>query len=247
MVCLRNWIEIDGKCSQRFGLKMARLPLWTTAAETVENTAVPGVAVELDRHTGQYKDFDLTLTGYLTRPPHNHELAVLNDWIQNGRQLVMSTQPHIYGIIRKAGQIKPSRIGTRANEIQIPFTFQPFKYTKTNIPITFDTSPAYYRLWGNIYAEPIYRLTIEDGCILAIFGVNGVMLQIAALALDTGVLVIDLQRRKIYKEESNGDLTIVQEYTSGEFWKMVLKPGDNVITWQSGISKVEVTVNERWL
>lgn len=244
---MRNWIEIDGKSSSCFGLKMDRLPLWTTAAETVENTALPGVPVEMDRHTGQYKDFDLALTGYLTRPPHNHELAVLNDWIQNGRQLVMSTQPHIYGVIRKAGQITPKRIGTRANEFQIPFTFQPFKYTVQNRPITFDTSPAYYRLWSNIYAEPVYRLTIEDGCILAIFGVNGIMLQIAALALDTGVLVIDLQRRKIYKEEANGDLTIVQKYTSGEFWKMVLTPGNNVITWHPGISKVEVTVNERWL
>lgn len=244
---MRNWIEIDGKSSSCFGLKMDRLPLWTTAAETVENTALPGVPVEMDRHTGQYKDFDLTLTGYLTRPPLGHELAVLNDWIQNGRQLVMSTQPHIYGVIRKAGQITPKRIGTRANEFQIPFTFQPFKYTVQNRPITFDTSPAYYRLWSNIYAEPVFRLTIEDGCILAIFGVNGIMLQIAALALDTGVLVIDLQRRKIYKEEANGDLTIVQKYTSGEFWKMVLTPGNNVITWHPGISKVEVTVNERWL
>lgn len=244
---MRNWIKIDGKSSQCFGLKMDRLPLWTTAAETVENTALPGVPVEMDRHTGQYKDFDLTLTGYLTRPPHNHELAVLNDWIQNGRQLVMSTQPHIYGIIRKVGQITPKRIGTRANEIQIPFTFQPFKYTVQNRPIVYESSPAYYRLWGNIYAEPIYRLTIEDDCMITVFSVNGINLQLLALALDTGVVVIDLQRRKIYKEESNGDLTIVQEYTSGAFWKMVLNPGDNIISWQSGISKVEVTVNERWL
>lgn len=244
---MRNWIKVDGKYSMDFGLKMARLPLWTTAAETVENITLPGVPVEMDRHTGQYKDFDLTLTGYLTRPPHNHELAVLNDWIQNGRQLVLSTQPHIYGIIRKVGQIKPSRIGTRANEIQIPFTFQPFKYTDQNRPITFETSPAHHRLWGNIYSEPVYRLTIDPACVLGIFRVNGVALQILANALDTGVIVIDIPRRKIYKEESNGDLTIVQEYTSGAFWKMVLTPGENIITWESGISKVEVTVNERWL
>ena len=244
---MRNWIEIDGKCSRCFGLKMDRLPLWTTAAETVENTVLPGVPVEMDRHTGQYKDFDLTLTGYLTRPLHNHDLAALNAWIQNGRRLVMSTQPALCGIIRRAGQITPKRIGTRANEIQMPFTFQPFKYTNQNFPIVFDTSPAYYRLWGNIYSEPVYRLTIDNDCYLAVFSVNGITLQIAALALDTGVLVIDLGRRKIYKEEANGDLTIVQEYTSGQFWKMVLMPGENVIAWQSGISKVEVTVNERWL
>lgn len=244
---MRNWIEIDGKCSRCFGLRMDRLPLWTTAAETVENTALPGVPVEMDRHTGQFKDFDLTLTGYLTRPPHNHELAALNDWIQNGKRLVMSTQPKICGIIRKAGQITPKRIGTRANEIQLPFTFQPFKYTKQNTSIAFDTSPAYYRLWGNIYSEPIYRLTIEEGRNLAAFRVNGIGLHILANALDTGVIVIDLQRRKIYKEEANGDLTIVQKYTSGAFWKMVLTPGENTLSWSEGVTNVELTPNERWL
>lgn len=244
---MRNWIEIDGVSSMRHGLKMERLPLWTTAAETVENITLPGVPVEMDRHTGQYQDFELTLTGYLTHPVCHHDLSRLQAWVQNGRQLIMSTQPHLIGIIRKVGQIAPVRIGTRANEIQIPITFQPFKYSRENFPIEYDISPAYYRLWGNVYAEPVYRLTIEDSCILAVFYVNDIALQIQANALDTGVLVIDLPRRKIYKEAANGDLTIVQEYTSGAFWRMVLNPGDNVIAWQTGISKVTVTVNERWL
>lgn len=244
---MRNWIEIDGKHSQCFGLTIARLPIWTTATETVENITLPGVPVELDRHTGQYKDFDLTLTGYLTRPPHNHELAVLNDWIQNGRQLVMSTQPNIYGVIRKVGQIMPVRIGTRANEIQIPFTFQPFKYSKQNHPMTYVSSPAYIQYFGNIYSEPVYRLTIKSDAQLAIFRVNGIALQILANALDTGTIVIDIPRKKIYKESSGGVLTIVQQYTSGAFWNMTLNHGANELTWNSEITSVEVTVNERWL
>lgn len=244
---MRNWIEIDGVSSMRHGLKMARLPLWTTAAETVENITLPGVPVEMDRHTGQYQDFELTLTGYLTHQIYQHDIARLNAWLHNGKRLVMSTQPRIYGIIRKVGQIEPSRIGTRAHEIQIPLTFEPFKYTKQNFPIEFDKSPAYYRLWGNVYSEPVYRLTIEPDCMVTAFTVNGITLQLLALALDTGTLVIDLPRKKIYKEEANGDLTIVQEYTSGEFWRMVLNPGSNEISWLSGISKVTVKVNERWL
>ena len=244
---MKNWIEIDGISSRCYGLKMDRLPLWTVAAETVENTTLPGVPVEIDRHTGQYKDFDLTLTGYLTHPFHNHDLARLNQWIQNGQKLVMSTQPFIYGVIRKAGQIKPKRIGTRANEIQIPFTFEPLKYTKQNIPIELSSSPSYYRLWGNIYSEPVYEITIADEASVASITVNGVTVQIAALALDTGTIIIDLQRKKIYKKAANGDLTIVQKYTTGEFWKMVLQTGDNVISWDTGISSVKVTVNERWL
>lgn len=247
---MRNWIEIDGRRSTDFGLRMARLPIWTTAAETIENTALPGVPVEMDRHTGQYKDFDLPLTGYLTRPLHNHELAALNEWIQNGKKLVLSTQPQIYGIIRKVGQITPIRVGTRANEIQIPFTFQPFKYTRENISLKreLDTSQGYIHNWGNIYSEPVYELTISQNIGTAFFTVNGEQLQLLAAALtDAERIIIDIPRRKIYRVESNGDLTIVQRYTTGSFWKMVLMPGSNTINWSSGISKVEVAVNERWL
>lgn len=235
---MRNWISIDGHYSSEFGLKMARLPLWTTAAETVENTALPGVPVEAGRHTGQYKDFDLTLTGYITRYPF--DLPSLNAWIQGGKKLVMGTQPQIYGIIRKVGQITPKRIGTRANEIQIPLTFQPFKYTNTNLPpYEYDTSPAYFRLWGNIYSEPLYRLTLTGD---AAFTVNGVTLTLTEL---TGDVIVDLPRRKIY-QESGGVLTVVQDHTAGAFWDMVLHPGVNAMSWE-GISRVVLTPNERWL
>lgn len=237
---MRNWIEIDGITSHAVGLRMARLPVWTTAAETVENIAVPGVAVEMDRHTGQYPDFDLELTGYLTRPVCTHDLARLNAWVQNSKRLIMSTQPRLIGMIRKVGQITPTRIGTRANEIVIPFTFQPFKYARENFPHDFDTSPAYIRNWGNIYAEPVYRVTVTDS--EAQFAVNDTELLLSDLM---GEIVIDLPRRKIYRED-DGVLTIVQNQTSGAFWRMVLNPGSNTLAWD-GISAASVTVNERYL
>lgn len=236
---MRNWIDIDGKPSYAVGLKMARLPVWTTAAETVENIAVPGVAVELDRHTGQYPDFDLELTGYLTHPVCTHDLTRLNTWAQ-GKRLIMSTQPHLVGIIRRVGQITPTRIGTRANEIVLPFTFQPFKYARENFPHDYDKSPAYIRNWGNIYAEPVYRLTVTDS--KAQFAVNDTELLLNDL---TGEVLIDIPRRKIY-QEANGILNIVQNQTSGAFWRMILNPGSNTLVW-SGISAVRVTVNERYL
>lgn len=237
---MRNRIEIDGKSSRCFGLKMARLPLWTTAAETVENVALPGVPVGQDRHTGQYQDFELTLTGYLTRMPAAGELSRLNAWLQGGKQLVMSTQPQLYGVIRRVGQIEPVRVGTRANEIQIPFTFQPFKYSRENFPVALSSPPVSFRYFGNIFSEPVYRLNVESD---AEFTVNGTALTLTGL---TGGITVDLQRRKIYREDA-GVLTIVQEQTAGAFWDMVLRPGVNEIAWTEGITGVSVTVNERWL
>lgn len=241
---MKNWLKIDGHYSTEFGLKMARLPLWPTAAETVENTVIPGVPVEFDRHTGQYKDFDLTLTGYIK---NSFDMRKINSWIQNGKQVILSPQPQVYGIIRKAGQIFPKRIGTRAAEIQIPLTFQPFKFSCVNIPQILTTSPAYLHNFGNIYSEPVYRVSIADGTILAALTINGITFQIAAAALDTGTIVIDIPRKKIYKEALDGTCTIIQEYVVGQFWQAVLQPGDNVISWETGITQIEVNVNERWL
>lgn len=243
---LRNWIEIDGKSSRDFGLAMAKLPIWPTAAETVENTALPGIPVEIDRHTGQYKDIDLNLTAFMTSPACR--LSDIVSWIQNGKHLLLSTQPHMHGIIRKVGQIIPTRIGTRANELRLPITCQPFKYRNQNMPVTFNSSPSHFRVWGNVYSEPVFELTVDTESIgAAILMVNGVGLQILTPALDTGKIVVDVPRRKVYKVGSDGTLTIVQQYTSGNFWRQVLIPGDNTISWNFGITNVVMTPNERWL
>ena len=243
---LRNWIEIDGVTSKCFGLYMDKLPLWPIASETVENIVLPGVPIEIDRHTGQYRDIYFELTGYLTRP--TFRLPEIMEWLHNGKKLTMSTQPDVYGIIRNVGQIAPTRIGTRANAIKIPITCQPFKYKTANFPVEFNTAPAHYRIFGNVYAEPVFEITVSpDPEITAIFNVNGIPLQIQGAALDTGKIVVDVPRKKIYKVESGGDLTIIQKYTSGRFWRQVLYPGENTFTWNAGIEQVKMTPNERWL
>ena len=242
---MRNWIQIDGKYSFEHGLRMARLPIWTAAAETVENITVPGVPVEYDRHTGQYEDFELTLTGYTTYLPF--DFGRLNAWLQNGKQLIMSTQPHMYGIIRRVGQIAPERVGTRGNEVRIPLTFQPFKYNVHNRADEYDESPAYINCLGNFYAEPVYRLTVDsERSGAAFFKVNDTQVTILNPAIQTGTVVIDVPRKKIYMEQS-GVLTIVQQYTTGNFWDLILNPGKNTITWNDHVISVSIQKNERWL
>lgn len=241
---MKNWMKIDGHYSSEFGLKMARLPLWPVATETVDNIQLPGVPVEYDRHTGEYKDFDLTLNGYVT---HNFNLQKLNNWITNAQIVTLSPQPQLYGIVRRITQIIPKRVGTGAVLIPIPFTFQPFKHSVVNIPQVLINSPAHLHNFGNIYSEPVYKVSIDDGTILADLTINDVTFQIAAAALDTGTIVIDIPHKKIYKESTNGIRTIIQEYVAGQFWNAVLQPGDNVISWGTGISKIEVQMNERWL
>lgn len=243
---MMSWIEIDGRRSTEFGLMMTKLPLWPVASETVTTTAIPGVAVETERHTGQYQDFPLSLTGYLIRPYNQTELGELLKWIMNGNQLVMSSQPDLYGIIRTVGTIDPSRIGTIANEIKIPFTMQPFKYSRENFHQRFTDTEFTVLNRGNTYCEPVYKLTISDNAIIDFFYVNGEWLKIQSAAVMGKDIYIDVPRKKVYYIE-NGIMTVCQRYTVGRFWNMVLHEGWNTISKTSDIEAVEIVKNERWL
>lgn len=247
---MRNWIEIDGKRSQEFGLRMARLPLWPTAAETVETTPLSGIAESVGRKTGQYPDFELELTGYLTRQYDPIELAKLQSWLMRGKELVMSTQPELKGIIRSVRPLEPARIGTRANEIKIPLTMCPFKLARENFPQKFTTQTFTVLNRGNVYSEPVYKLTFQEWTQIAHITVNDVTLQITPFSISvTGdvVIYIDLPRKMIYTPLSDGTLSVCQRHTVGRFWAMVLESGWNTVEVSSGCKEVEITKNERWL
>ena len=241
-----SWIEIDGRRSTEFGLMMTKLPLWPVASETVTTTALPGIAVEADRHTGQYQDFPLSLTGYLIRPYNQTELGELLKWIMTGKQLVMSTQPDLYGIIRTVGKIDPSRIGTYANEIKIPFTMQPFKHSREDFLQTFTDSEFTVYNRGNIWCEPLFKVTLSDNAASEVLTVNGEELHIDASTLAGETILVDVSRKKVYWIE-DGIANVRQHLTSGRFWAQIFQSGWNTIEISSGIASVDVKKNERWL
>ncbi len=243
---MRNWIEIDGVRSTQMGLKIARLPLWPFAMETAEAIAVPAVPTAVMQRTGNYENIEMDITAYLTRWPSPDELARIQTWLMSGKKLVFSTQPDMYAVIQKVGQITPARIGTRANEIVIPLTIQPFKYAVQNASQAFTTSSFTVLNRGNIFAEPVYKLTFDSDAILDFFDVNGERLTIQSAPLAGKEVYIDIPRRVIYTED-NGTLTVVQRYTVGRFWAQVLEVGWNTFGITEDILSVEVTKNERWL
>lgn len=243
---MRNWIEIDGVRSTQMGLRIARLPLWPFATETAEAIAVPAVPTAVMQRTGNYENIEMEITAYLTRWPSPDELARIQNWLLSGKKLVFSTQPDMYGVIQKVGQIAPVRVGTQANEIRIPLTMQPFKYAVQNAPETFTGSTFTLHNRGNIFCEPVFKLTIDEDAILDFFDVNSERLTIQTAPFAGKELFIDIPRRKVYTEE-DGVLTVVQRYTVGRFWAQVLETGWNTISVTEDILSVEVVKNERWL
>lgn len=243
---MRNWIEIDGVRSTQMGLKIARLPLWPVASETAEPVTVPAVPTAVMQRTGNFENIEMEITAYLTRWPSPDDLARINKWLMSGKKLLFSTQPEMYGVIQHVGQIAPVRVGTRANEIVIPLTMQPFKYAVQNAPVTFTERSFTLHNRGNIFCEPVFKLEISEDAILDFFDVNNERVTIQTNALAGKTIYIDVLRRKVYYIE-DGVMHVCQRYTVGRFWAQVLETGWNTIGITEDVLSVEVTKNERWL
>ena len=236
---------LDGVCSDTVGLYVDTPPMPPMAEENVIEYDVPGLSGKLNRKTGTYQDITITVRCFVF--DGGYHPGQIYKFLSNAKTLSFTRATGYFYQVKKVLGVTPQYQTSGKNFLNVQFVCSPFRYRKQNIPQAFSASPANVYNMGNIYSEPVYRLTIKSDAQLAIFRVNGIALQILANALDTGTIVIDIPRKKIYKESSGDVLTIVQQYTSGAFWNMTLNHGANELTWNSEITSVEVTANERWL
>lgn len=234
-----NTVTIDSVSSNSVGLFFDKIPFMPSAKERVSTYAIPGAGEDLTIGSGDYDDLQMILTAYL-RP--GRDIQAVYDWANGGTKLVLSTQPDIYGEIKQVGEIAPSREGWQAHKIDIPFTLSPFKYRVDNSPVTL-TEAGTLRTLGNIYSLPEYVLSDTAGDIT--FTVNGTTLTVTNAP---GNVHIDVGAQVIYTLDGTTKNNIMSS-TSGNFWEMVLVPGNvpNSIGWSGTVGSVTVVRNERWV
>ena len=235
-----NTVKIDGVSSDTVRLRFDKIPLIPAAKRRTETYSIPGAGEDLTINTPDFDDIQLTLTAYLVG---GTTIQDVYEWIRLGSKLVLSTQPGIYGVIKAVGEIAPTRAGWDAHKIDIPLTLSPFKFRVDNDAVEITTSPATLETIGNIYSFPTYALTGLSGDVT--FTVNGTTLTIE----DTPATVyIDTDAQTVYKLNGTTPESILSS-TSGEFWKMILCPGNvpNAISWTGTVGGVSVVKNERWV
>lgn len=236
---MRNTVTIDGISSDTVGLYFDKLPYIPSAQRRTNIYQIPGAGEDLTVYSTEYNDIQMTLKAYLR--PESDIQAVYN-WIRHGPQIVLSTQPAIYGIVKAVGEIAPARVGWDAHEIDIPLTLSPYKYRIANEPETI-ASPSSVRTEGNVYSLPVYHL---EGCSGDVeFTVNGISLTITDAPSD---VYIDTNAQTVYTITDGAKSSIMQA-TAGRFWAMVLVPGtpENDVSWSGTIGSVTITKNERWV
>lgn len=235
---MRNTVTIDGVSSADVGLHFDKLPYIPAAKRRSNVYQIPGAGEDMTIHSDDYDDIPLTLTAYM-RPGTDHQAAY--NWA-HGKQIVLSTQPTIYGIIKAVGEIAPSRVGWDAHKFDIPFTLSPFKYRRANEPVLL-TSAGQVKTDGSVYSLPVYHLAGCAGDV--VLTVNGISLTITDAPQD---VYIDTVSQTVYTITDGAKVNIMQT-TSGRFWAMVLVPGtpENYVSWEGTVGSVEITKNERWV
>ena len=237
-----NSVTINGISSDTVRLRFDKLPLIPAAKERTNTYAIPGAGQDMTLPTGDYDDISMTLTAYLVG---GTTIQDVYDWIRGGDKITLTTQPNIYGVIKSVGEIAPSRVGWDAHEIDIPLILSPFKYRIANDAVTITDNPEQLRTIGNLYSFAEWTLGGTSGDVT--FSVNGVTLEIED-APDN--IHIDTETQTVYTINQNNVKESIMSSTTGDFWKMVLVPGDealNVIEWSGTVGSVSVVKNERWV
>lgn len=243
----KNMIYVDDVPSSRFkGIFFRKLPLWTTATENIDSVKVQGRADDLSISTGHYNDISITLTAVALTGDFE-ELDNLTRWISEGKTIRLSNQNDRYAYIKSIQKIEKKRIGSGAAEISISLKCSPFKYEAVGGFTSFTSSPGYFESRGNIYSEPLIQLNgIGGNCTIKL---NDKQFEISGF---TGNCTIDVEKKTVYKENSDGTKTSILEFTSGDLWELVVLPPalfDAVKTNKiefSGVSQVRILKNVRW-
>lgn len=234
---MRNTVTIDGVSSADVGLYFDKLPYIPAAKRRSNVYQIPGAGEDLTIHSDDYDDIPLTLTAYM-RPGTDHQAAY--NWA-HGKQIVLSTQPTVYGIIKTVGEIAPSRVGWDAHKFDIPFTLSPFRYLLNDEEIILSENPAYISNAGNVHSLPLYKMTGCSGDVS--ITANGVQLTITDAPAD---IYIDTASETVYTINAGAKENILSK-TSGALWNMALNPGTNEIAWNGTVDSVSVKVGTRWV
>lgn len=236
---------VNGICSDTVGLYVDRAPMPPMAEENVTEYDIPGLSGKLNQRTGTYQDITITVRCFVF--DGGYHPGQIYKFLGNAKTLYFTRATDYFYQVKKVLGVTPQYQAAGKNFLNVQFVCSPFRYRKQNIPQVFTESPAVCDNIGNFYSEPVYRLTVDPELTgAAFFKVNDTQVTILNPAIQTGIVVIDLPRRKVYMEE-NGVLTIVQKYTTGAFWKQVLLPGYNALSWNAHVTSVSIQKNERWL
>lgn len=249
-----DWLKWNGVKSTDYGMVVLTQPTITRAAERVEFETIPGRSGSLTLLEDEdvYDDINLTANCLLEDPfglvtingQTMDRIDAICGWLRGAGEVEFANRQGGYYKARIANQIGFDKILRNHPHMGFPVQFrcQPFCYLYSGLESQQSTtSPITLRNPGNIYSEPLIKVTgTGEGAIvcgdttLFISGFSGVeymMLDCEAKIAYTGTKGSLLDPMILLNSRASGDWLRIPE-------------GNSFLSWMMGITNV--TVVPRW-
>lgn len=225
-----------GKSSEEFnGIVVNSLPPISKPSKRVSKTEIEGRDGDIIEFLG-YESYDKSIEITILEET---DVDKLIDWLNGSGKLILSNEPTKYYNAEVIEQIDFSRL-VKYEPIEIKFHVQPFKYlvdeVKVEAEISTQTSLSVENK-GYIDSKPI--ITLYGTGTVEIYINNSYTFTVN---IDDESVTIDSIQEDAYK-----GTMLKNRQMNGEFDKIRLQPGENLITWIGDLTKIEIEPKSRWL
>ena len=169
----------------------------------------------------------------------------LYEWLNGEGRLILSSDPEKYVNAYVSGAVIPDSLSPRLGKVTVTFVTEPYRYSINNpteelpiqpVPGKPDLKDCTINYTGTEQGEAVYKLYGNGETHIWLDHREFIIEQVRES------VTIDLKSKRIKDKDGN----VINRYTIGNPFSIMLNKGDNYFEVTSNITKVELTKNTRW-
>lgn len=233
-----NGFMYAGKCSIDFGLLVEHYPAQKAPERKRTTVSIPGRNGDLHYDEGAYENYTQSYEcGFYCRRTPEHAHAI-KEWLLSSGAYQRLEDVYDPGHFRLASYAGPMDIENKLNKIG-------------KCTISFDCKPQTFLCSGEAaitYTSPgqLYNANMTALPLITVYGSGdgtvAVGDRVVRIIGQTDTIILDCDMQNAYNE-ANGIVLNRNSYISATDFPRLL-PGDNVIGWSGGVTKLEIV--PRW-
>ena len=233
---MKDYFIWNGKKSTEYGVFVSEQPPITFPEERSKQTTIPGRPGSLTTLEGDdvYEDLTLTATCFIRDPAL---IPGIGSWLKGGGKVTFANRPDGYYNARISNQIPFEKILRGNPHCSFAVNFRcspPFWYDSNPSNVTITTASYILTNPGNVYSEPI----------ISVYGTGDMTLIINETFIELDAVSNGITINSVIQEAYQGK-TLLNDKMEGDF--PVLKPGNNLISWSGGVTRLVIQPNWRYL
>ncbi len=221
-------VEFKGITNKHFGLVVTHLDQRRRPEEQIETIEIEGRSGSLVDRYGDYKSYERKIEFVHMKQDNAREI---HKWLSGKGILRTSEEQYGYFYADVVGELERKLAGSGKSILTTTFLVEPYLYLdagKNEIEITQQSK--LYNI-GSIYADPLIKVFgTGDGQIL----INSQVIQFSDIQ---DYLMVDAKLKIVHKDNLPAGRKM-----SGPF--PILEEGENIVFFNGGITKLEIT--PRW-